>query len=331
VIYVDILLAINLAVNYLLLFAAARLSGSAFSRLRGILGAAVGAAYSLILLVEVPPVWMVVSKFAVSAVMVRAAAGRGSFLRYLKMLALFYGAGFVFAGAMTAFALLFRPDSFFLRNGILYYEIPPGTLVVYACAAFAATELLRRLTERGVSQGVWEAQIVFRGKSVRVKGFFDSGCCLADPFSDAPVAVCRPETLAEILPPEYQKAAADPCAGIPEGGRLVPAKSLAGSSMLLCFRPEEVFLRRSGKRYRPEELLNGLSAGAPAQHPGMFGSQVDVVAERLFHFPFGGRVDPIQAGLHSTLFDPGIAAKKLHTTPHTESDFGRFRVGADPG
>ena len=263
VIYVDILLAINLAVNYLLLFAAARLSGSAFSRLRGILSAAVGAGYSLILLVEVPPFWMVVSKFAVSAVMVRVAAGRGGFLRYLKMLALFYGAGFVFAGAMTAFALLLRPDSFFLQNGILYYEIPPGTLVVYACAAFAVTELLRRLTERSVSQGFWEAQVVFRGKSVRIKGFFDSGCCLADPFTDAPVAVCRPETLAEILPPEYKKAAADPCAGIPEGGRLVPAESLAGSSMLLCFRPEEVSLRRSGNRYRPEELLIGLSAGAP--------------------------------------------------------------------
>ncbi len=263
VIYVDILLAINLAVNYLLLFAAARLSGNAFSRLRGLLGAAAGAAYSLILLVEVPPVWLAISKFAVSAAMVFLAAGRGGFLRYLKMLVLFYGAGFVFAGAMTAFALLFRPDSFLLENGIFYYEIPPGAIVIYACAAFAATELIRRLTERNGSQGYCEAWVVFRGKSARVKGFFDSGCCLADPFTDAPVAVCRPDTLADILPPEHAKAAADPCAGIPEGCRLVPAESLAGSSMLLCFRPERVTLRRGGKRYEPEALLIGLSAGAP--------------------------------------------------------------------
>lgn len=263
VIYVDILLAINLAVNYLLLFAAARLSGCVFSRLRGILGAAVGAAYSLILLAEVSPFWMVVSKFAVAAIMVLIAAGKGGFFRYLKMLALFYGAGFVFAGAITAFALLFRPDSFLLENGILYYEIPPGTLVIYACAAFAVTELLRRLTERNTSQGLCEAQVVFQGKSVRLKGFFDSGCCLADPFTDAPVAVCRPEALSEILPPAYSKAAADPCSGIPEGGRLVTAESLAGNSMLLCFRPESVAIRRNGKRYEPETLLIGLSAGAP--------------------------------------------------------------------
>jgi hypothetical protein len=29
-----------------------------------------------------------------------------------------------------------------LENGILYYEIPPGILVIYACAAFAVSELL---------------------------------------------------------------------------------------------------------------------------------------------------------------------------------------------
>ncbi len=263
VIYVDILLAINLAVNYLLLFAAARLSGNAFSRLRGILGAAVGAMYALILLAEVSPLWMVVSKFAVSAVMVLIVAGRSSLSRYLKMLALFYGAGFIFAGAMTAFALLFRPDSFLLENGILYYEIPPGILVIYACAAFAVTELLHRLTERNTSQGFCEARIVFRGKSAHVKGFFDSGCCLTDLFTDTPVAVCRPETLAKILPPDYMEAAADPCAGIPEGCRLVPAESLAGSSMVLCFRPESVSLRRKGRWYEPEALLIGLSVGAP--------------------------------------------------------------------
>ncbi len=265
VIYVDILLAINLAVNYLLLFAAARLSGNAFSRPRGILGAAVGAVYALILLVEVSPLWMVLSKFAVSALMVLIAVGKSSFFRYLKMLALFYGAGFIFAGAMMAFALLFRPDSFLLENGILYYEIPPGTLVIYACAAFAATELIRRLTERNSSQGFCETRIVFRGKSVRAKGFFDSGCCLADLFTDTPVAVCRPETLAGVLPPDYAKAAADPCTGIPEGCRLVPAESLAGRSMILCFRPESIVLRRDGRWYEPEALLIGLSAGAPEE------------------------------------------------------------------
>ena len=43
VIYADILVTINLAVDYLLLFAAARIAGAEYRRLYGLLGAAVDA------------------------------------------------------------------------------------------------------------------------------------------------------------------------------------------------------------------------------------------------------------------------------------------------
>ena len=76
VIYADILLVINLTVDYLLLFGTARLGGAKFERLKGLFGALIGAFYSLIIIFDLSRTVMMISKLAVSAVMVLITFGK---------------------------------------------------------------------------------------------------------------------------------------------------------------------------------------------------------------------------------------------------------------
>jgi hypothetical protein len=62
VIYADILLVINLAVDYLVLFGTARLAGARFERLRGFLAAVIGAVYSLVIFLDFSKVFFACEK-----------------------------------------------------------------------------------------------------------------------------------------------------------------------------------------------------------------------------------------------------------------------------
>ena len=151
VVYADILFAINLSVDYLLLFAAARLSGAKFERLRALFAAVLGAGYSFSVLMELPPLLMTVSRLAVSVLMVLIAFGKRSFFDVLRLTAFFYACSFLFSGFMLALNLVLKSETFLVQNGTVYFELSAAEIVLAAVEAFLVTELIRRFTRRATS------------------------------------------------------------------------------------------------------------------------------------------------------------------------------------
>jgi len=259
VIYVDILLALNLIVNYLLIYATAKLSGSAFSGRRGLLGAVLGAMYSLVMLIQVPALLLAVSKLAVSCLMVAAAFGRRRAADFLRLMVFFYGAGFMFAGLMLLVQTALSGSGIYYQNGVVYYEMPAVWIVVSASAAFLLSEGLRRLIRHGESSGLYRAQVWFGGRSVVIAAMTDTGNSLREPFSGEPVAVCGAALLKELLPPEYLAAAGEPDERLPKGMRLVPCRTASGAALLPAFRPERLCISRGGKTMEAEAAYIALS------------------------------------------------------------------------
>ena len=145
VIYADILVTINLAVDYLLLFAAARIAGAEYRRLYGLLGAAVGALYSLIILFDLPAFVLGATRLAVSSLMVLITFEKRNFSEFIRLLFIFYICSFLFSGFMMLINSFLHADSFFAGNGIIYFEFSAVGIVLSGTAAFLVTELLRRL------------------------------------------------------------------------------------------------------------------------------------------------------------------------------------------
>ena len=67
IIYADILITINLAVDYFVLFGTARLAGAQFLRMRALFASAIGALYSLCVIFPLEQWTLSLSRLAVSA------------------------------------------------------------------------------------------------------------------------------------------------------------------------------------------------------------------------------------------------------------------------
>ena len=265
VIYVDILLAINLAVDYLLLFAAARLSGTGFQRLRGLTGAAVGALYSFSIFLSWPPAVLAATRLLASGLMIFLTFGKRTFGEFLRLLILFYAGGFLFSGFLLLVQSFFHADSFLVKNGVVYFEFSAFGIVISSVGAFLLTELLRRLFRHGETDGNSMVWIFYQGKKIVLKGFTDTGNNLTEPFSGSPVAVCAKGSVKKILPDAIWMSTDDMKLSMEAGMKLVPCKTVSGSVLIPAFRPEKVVMERKGTQWEADDLWIGLSDYAPAE------------------------------------------------------------------
>lgn len=263
VIYADILLVINLAVDYLVLFGTARLAGTQFARLRGLFGAAIGAVYSLIILFDLPRMFFALTKLLVSVLMVLIVFGRRKPKEFFRLLIIFYICGFLFSGFMMLINSLVRADSFFVKGGIVYFEFSAMGIVLSGTAAFLVTEVLRRLFRHGEPEGCSMVKIVYGGKTTVLKGFTDTGNSLSEPFSGTPVAVASADSVRNIIPEGMLAAMENGDLSTEYKFRFIPCKTVSGSVLMAAFRPEKVCIKNEKGEFEAEDIMIALSPNAP--------------------------------------------------------------------
>lgn len=270
IIYADVLIVINLYINYFLIRAAALILRRSTSRRRSAIAASIGAASSLVILAQELPLAATVGiKIAVCAAMTLAAFGnfalparaaqkrKASFLREL------FGKDFVaaalcvlavscvFAGAFMALWYFFAPFGMLYENGIAYFNVSLPILAVFTIIAYALVRAVRFFDrKRQTSRGRFEVEISLGGKAVQLAGFADTGNSLRDPFSGLAVIVCKRSAIEQLLPESvlgYLDGKS--CGAI----KLIPCKTLAGEKPLPAFRAERILI--SGK---PVEAIVGV-------------------------------------------------------------------------
>ena len=118
VVYIDSLFLLNFVVNYLLLLAAAKLSGEPLRRLRMAGGAALGAAYAAA--VFFPHMGFLLHPLCkLGAAVLMLAAAFGGSKRLLRVSLVFFAVAAAFGGGIFALELL-GGQGLTLRNGIFY-------------------------------------------------------------------------------------------------------------------------------------------------------------------------------------------------------------------
>lgn len=263
IIYADILLAINLAVDYLVLFGTARLAGIRFARIKGLLAAGTGAAYSLVILFDFSGAVFALTKFAVSVMMIFISFGKRKIKDFLRILIIFYICGFLFSGFMMLINSIVNEKTFFVKGGIVYFEFSAIGIVLSGTAAFLVTEIFRRLFGNGRSNETAIAKVFFEGKYAVLKVLTDTGNNLSDPFSGTPVSVVSPESLEKILPEKLLSAVRRKDLSTEFGFRYIPCRTISGSVLIPAIKPEKVVIESSGSFFAAEEILIGFSENAP--------------------------------------------------------------------
>ncbi len=258
IIYVDVLVIINIYINYGLLLLTCFAVRRSAERQKILLGSLFGGIYSLIILVPgISDTAVSLSRVPALAVMVIISFGFGGAREYLKCAFAFLGVNLIFAGAMFLLWFFFCPQNMYFNGGIVYFGIDALTLVLLTVAAYVLLRVISVFTRSRVPRNlIYAAEIVCSGKSCFCRAFYDSGNGLCDPFSGEGVIIVNADVLVgavgEGLSDNFQVCAEE------KGYRLIPTKSVSGARLLPSFRADRVIIRSAGKNFCIEKPVIAL-------------------------------------------------------------------------
>ena len=252
IIYIDILIILNMFVDYLLLLSCSILLKIKLKKLRLILGAVVGSLFSLfILLPELNVFLNLFLKILSGSFLVLIAFGFKEKLVFLKAVIIFFGENLIFIG-MTFFIWVFvSPPSMFFKNGVTYISISPFVLIVSSLFAYIATSIIDFFLSRRVnSKKIYKIEVEFNGNKIFLDALYDSGNCLVEPFSGKPVCVCEYRKLIKFFSDEFVKFFEDffknvGCVenlNLKKKIKLIPCDTVSGSIVLPAFCPQSFYV-----------------------------------------------------------------------------------------
>lgn len=249
-IYIDILVGVNLFINYLLLLCVSRFLALEGKQKRLIGAAFVGALYSLIILLpEINPILSLLLKLLMSFSIVVIAFGLKDFKSFLRETVAFYLISFAFAGFMLVLWYFFAPQGLLIRNSVVYFNISPLALIVLTVVCYGGIRLFQRITGRQMPKYL-DCRISIRrgGKTCVCTARVDTGNNLKEPFSGDPVTVIY-EPVIEPLIPEKDRA----------NFRLVPFDTISGEGILEAFRPDMVTVCCGNKTFETRHVYIAVS------------------------------------------------------------------------
>lgn len=238
-IYADVLVILNTYINFALLRLTALIDRKKVSRLRLFLAALTGGFYSLIILIEEDENPLVlISKIAVSALMILIAFGFIPARSFLRIFAVFFGVNFVFAGLMLALWLFAAPEGMIFNNGTVYFNFDTMTLLVLTALSYAIVRLIFLFAEKKTaSSAICEIEITLCGKVIKCSALCDSGSSLRDWYSSRPVILISPELLSDIPESFFEDEAKS---------RLIPAVTAGGETLIRIFRADSIHIKAAG-------------------------------------------------------------------------------------
>ena len=203
VIYIDVLLVVNLYINYFLVRGTSLMLRRKVSPRRVILASAVGAVGSLLILVpDLNPILCVLIKIALGIGITFAAFGRQNKIDFLISSLSFLVVSFIFGGAMTALWNIAAPAGIFVRNGTPYFDIPIIAAALFTAAMYGGFRVFRTIIDRRKPQSHAVVRIRNGAAEVTLDGLADTGNSLRDSFTGKPVLITSIGKVAEISPPQ---------------------------------------------------------------------------------------------------------------------------------
>ena len=252
VIYLDILICLNLFVNFFLLKATAFICKADYKFFRLLLSSFFGAISSVTILIpSIPLILDFFIKAVVSLGMVLIGFCANSKKKFLRLYSALLLSSFFFAGGMFALWMIFKPQGMHLSGNAVYFDISPLVLVVSTCVFYFALKLVDFFTGRKtVSNEIFRASITLGNKTISADAFCDTGNHLTDLLSGNSVIVAERSVVASLLPDDFK---GDFCSendfniSAKLKYRIVPYTAIGSKGFLPAFIPDNVKIHQGDK------------------------------------------------------------------------------------
>lgn len=277
-VYIDVLFMENIVMNYLILWVTAKFSRTRTSSLRLFLGALIGAAYvvALILSPGVKVYYTALAKVILSALIVAASFPIDKLKSFIKIMAIFYISTYIFAGAAFSF-LYFNQKGGFVKNGVfyVYWQSSKWTFMIFSVLIVGI--IVRIFWEEIQSKFIRDKLIIplkiaFESKFADMAALIDTGNSLHDPLTNMPVIIVEFMALKDILPLEikniFENSKEDDLNTITSivsnshwlsRFRLIPFNSLGKENgMLIGFKPDYIELGEKDQKKGVDNVIVGI-------------------------------------------------------------------------
>ncbi len=267
-VYADVLLVINLFVNYALLLCSSMIMKNPASRWRVLLGATIGAFYGLVIfLPKVPSLIELVLKIASAALIVFGTFGYKNLRYFLRCFFTFFAVSFAFGGIMLVLWVTVAPIGMVYNNGAVYFDIDLAVLAVSTVVSFAIVSLISHFSSRRApKESVAIVKVAYKGETVSATALIDTGNSLKESFSGYPVALGQLDTLKKITPEAVKEFLNGRDITPSSDFRLVMHKTVSGTGVLPVFKPDYIEIKSASHTVRTDRVYiavtqNNLAGG----------------------------------------------------------------------
>ncbi len=239
VIYADVLIIINIYINYGLLLSTAFIGKIDCSRIRMIISAVMAGFYSLVLLIpDANDSAVAVSRLPALIMIVLVAFGFKSYRFFVKTSLIFLGVNCIFAGLIFGIWFFIAPENMYYSSGVVYFDIDTVTLAILTVICYLGVKLFARLFKTKTPENtVYTLTVTAFDKTFKCRALYDTGNCLTDPFSSEGVIVCSYDVFKSIIPESiFSFENGD---GSHFAVRYIPCSSVGFSGVIPSFRAQK--------------------------------------------------------------------------------------------
>lgn len=234
VIYVDVLVVLNLLVDFFLLSATARILKRKVSVLRRTIAAVVGGFSSLYIFFEGSNIFLdFLQKFGTAAILCAIAFGVKPIKNFFKAFLINLAVTLTYGAGMTLLYKIFKPNGMYVGNSVVYFDISPLELIFFTVISYVVITILSYFfSQTAVLSQRCEVIIEIDGIKTSFTAICDTGNSVKDLFGNSEIIVADRAVFTALCGRgDYELSSS-----YPNRYNLVPIKTVSGNDMLEAIR-----------------------------------------------------------------------------------------------
>ena len=241
-VYADILIGVNIIINFLLLMLTGKICKTGYKTIRVIAAAFLGGLFSLYIFLPQSHIAIELAiKSSICLLITFVGFGFCGIKHFIKTTFCFLCCNMLFGGIVLAVWGVFKPNGIIVNNGMVYFDVSPILLISTTIISYFAITLISRFTKNnGNKINLFNIKIFYKENSVDALCLMDTGNSLTDNLSDRPVILINQALAFRLLEQELTLNT------VPKndlrGFRVIPYHSVGSEGLLPAFKADYIIL-----------------------------------------------------------------------------------------
>lgn len=247
IIYADVLFILNMYVNFFILKLTFAVCKSKTRLWRLILASLLGALGAFYILLPYTNFFTdFLFRIFISSLLVLVAVGFNTVKCFIRHVGVFFGASFLYAGAMLGLWAVFKIKGIAIKGSVVYMDISPVILIMSTLICYIIISVIRFFSSRHApTASRCKLSLTANEKTVDITAIVDTGHSLSDAITGKSVIIIDgavAKKLFEFVPDLYTLQSAGELSGF----RVIPYSSVGGHGLLVAFSPQRLIARLDG-------------------------------------------------------------------------------------